>query len=67
MYSVAIEVDDVDAAVHDLRERDIRVAGPEHGAWIGSRIARIDPASAASTPCSATTRRSPRGSPSASR
>jgi len=47
MYSVAIEVDDVDAAVHDLRERDIRVAGPEHGAWIGSRIARIDPASAA--------------------
>lgn len=46
MYSVAIGVDDVDAAVHDLRGRDIRIAGPEHGAWLGSRIARVDPASA---------------------
>lgn len=46
MYSLAIGVDDVDAAVHDLRAAGLRVAGPEVGTWIGTRLARIEPASA---------------------
>ncbi len=46
MYSLAVSVDDLDAATGDLRGGGLRVAGPEVGAWVGTRLARVEPASA---------------------
>ncbi len=41
MYSIAIEVDDLDAAVADLRVKNIIVSDVTYGIFRGTRIARI--------------------------
>ena len=46
MFSISIEVDDLDAAVAYLREKGARVSDPEPGIWPGSRVARVSQASA---------------------
>lgn len=42
MLSVAIEVDDLAAAVRDLRAKGATVSDPEPGIWPGTRVARIN-------------------------
>jgi|GEM_PF-58669 len=42
MFSVAIEVDDLDAAVGDLRAKHVLVSDPEPGVWPDTRVARIN-------------------------
>ncbi len=42
MFSLSIEVDDLDAAVRYLRERGAPVSTPEAGVWPGTRVARIN-------------------------
>lgn len=42
MFSISIEVEDLDAAVRALRERDVPVSTPEVGVWPGTRVARIN-------------------------
>lgn len=42
MYGIAIQVDDIAAAVADLRAKGVSVSDVEYGAWPGTRIARID-------------------------
>ena len=46
MYAIAIEVDDIVAAVADLRAKGVDVSDVEYGAWAGTRVARIDRAAA---------------------
>jgi len=42
MYSLALEVDDLDAAVRDLRAKGVPVSEPEPGIWPGTRVARVN-------------------------
>lgn len=42
MYAIAIDVDDIAAAVSDLRAKGVDVSDVEYGAWPGTRVARID-------------------------
>jgi methylmalonyl-CoA epimerase len=42
MFSIAVEVDDLDAALADLRAKGVRVSDAEPGVWPGTRIARIN-------------------------
>ncbi len=46
MYAIAIEVDDIIAAIRDLRAKGVMVSDVEYGAWPGTRVARIDRAAA---------------------
>jgi len=46
MFSLAIEVDDLEAAVAELRGRGVQVSDPEPGVWEGTRLARISRQSA---------------------
>jgi methylmalonyl-CoA epimerase len=46
MFSLAIEVDDLEAAVAGLRARGVQVSDPEPGVWEGTRVCRIDRQSA---------------------
>ena len=46
MFSISLEVDDLDDAVRYLRSKDAKVSAPEPGIWPGSRVARINHASA---------------------
>ena len=46
LFSLCIEVDDLEAAVAELRGRGVEVSDPEPGAWEGTRLARISPQSA---------------------
>jgi len=46
MYAISIEVDNIDEAVRDLRVKGVAVTEPEFGVREGTRVARIDPASA---------------------
>ena len=46
LFSISIEVDDLDAAVGYLRGKGARVSAPEPGIWPGSRVARISQSSA---------------------
>lgn len=46
MFSISLQVDDLDAAVATLRARGLPVSDPEAGAWPGTRLARIPRASA---------------------
>lgn len=46
LFSISIEVDDLDAAVAYLREKGARVSDPEPGIWPGSRVARVSRESA---------------------
>lgn len=41
MFSLSLEVDDLDAAISHLRGRGIDVSDPEPGIWPGSRVARV--------------------------
>ena len=42
MFSIAVEVDNLDAAVADLRAKSVAVSDIEPGVWPGTRIARIN-------------------------
>lgn len=46
MFSVALEVDDVDAAVAELRANGVEISDPEAGVLPKTRVARIPRASA---------------------
>lgn len=46
MFSISLQVDDLDAAVASLRERAVEVSDPEPGVLPGTRVARIPRASA---------------------
>jgi catechol 2,3-dioxygenase-like lactoylglutathione lyase family enzyme len=46
MYSISVRVDSLDAAVADLQAKGIAVSAPEPGIWPGTRVARINKASA---------------------
>jgi methylmalonyl-CoA epimerase len=41
VFSLAIEVDDLEAAVAELRGQGVRVSDPEPGVWEGTRVAGI--------------------------
>ena len=41
LFSISIEVDDLDGAVSYLRGKGARVSDPEPGIWPGSRVARV--------------------------
>jgi len=45
LFSISIEVDDLDEAVAYLRGKGARVSDPEQGIWPGSRVARVSQAS----------------------
>ena len=46
MFSLAIEVDDLEVAVAELRGRGVQVSDPEPGVWEGTRLACISRQSA---------------------
>ncbi len=46
LHSLSIEVDNLDEAVGYLRGKGAEVSEPEQGIWPGSRVARVDRASA---------------------
>ena len=46
MFSLSVEVADLDAAVRDLQAKGVALSGPEPGVWPGTRLARIPRASA---------------------
>ena len=46
MFSLSLEVDDLDATVQQLRARGVTVSDPEPGAWPNTRLARIPRAAA---------------------
>jgi methylmalonyl-CoA epimerase len=46
VFSLAIEVDDLEAAVAGLRDRGVEVSDPEPGVWEGTRLARVSRRSA---------------------
>ncbi len=45
LFSMSIEVDDLEEAVAYLRGKGARVSDPEPGIWAGSRVARVSPSS----------------------
>jgi len=45
LFSISIEVDDLDGAVAYLRGKGARVSDPKQGIWPGSRVARVSQAS----------------------
>ncbi len=45
LFSISVEVDDLDGAVGYLRGKGARVSDPEPGIWPGSRVARVSQAS----------------------
>jgi methylmalonyl-CoA epimerase len=46
LFSVSIEVDDLDEAVAHLRGKGADVSDPKQGIWPGSRVARVSQSSA---------------------
>jgi len=42
LFSISLEVDDLDDAVGYLQSKAVRVSAPEPGIWPGSRVARIN-------------------------
>ena len=46
MFSISLEVADLDAAVRELRGKDMPVSDPEAGVLPNTRVARIPPAKA---------------------
>ncbi|HUF54721.1 MAG TPA: VOC family protein [Dehalococcoidia bacterium] len=46
LFSISVEVDDLDAAVEHLRGRGAKVSDPEPSIWPGARLARINHESA---------------------
>lgn len=45
MFSISLEVDDLEAAVEYLRGKGAVVSAPEAGIWPGSRVARVNQSS----------------------
>lgn len=45
LFSLSLEVDDLEAAVAYLRDRGATVSDPEPGIWPDTRVARVSPAS----------------------
>jgi methylmalonyl-CoA epimerase len=45
LFSISVEVDDLDEAVAYLREKGARVSDPEQGIWPRSRVARVSQSS----------------------
>jgi len=50
MLSISIEVDDLAAAVADLRRRGVVVSDPQEGPWPATQVAHISPKSAHGVP-----------------
>jgi methylmalonyl-CoA epimerase len=50
IFSISIEVDDLDDAVAFLRDKGATVSDPEDGIWPGSRVARVSQQSAHGVP-----------------
>jgi methylmalonyl-CoA/ethylmalonyl-CoA epimerase len=50
LFSVSIEVDDLDEAVAYLRGKGTQVSDPEPGIWPGSRVARVSETSTHGVP-----------------
>src|SRR4030042_166569 len=50
MFSLSIEVDDLEATVAELRGRSVDVSDPEPGVLEGTRVARLSPQSARGVP-----------------
>ncbi len=46
MFSISLQVDEIEKTVADLRARGVDVSDPEPGAWPNTRLARIPRASA---------------------
>lgn len=46
MYGVSLTVDDLDAAIADLRAKGVMVSDAEYGAWPGTRVARVNKSAA---------------------
>ena len=46
LFSMSVEVDDLDGAVAYLRGKGASVSDPEQGIWPGSRVARVSQSSA---------------------
>ena len=42
LFSISVEVEELEAAVEHLRGRDVRVSDPEPSIWPGARVARIN-------------------------
>ena len=42
MFSISVEVEDLDEAVSFLRDKDVKVSDPEASIWPGPRLARIN-------------------------
>jgi catechol 2,3-dioxygenase-like lactoylglutathione lyase family enzyme len=42
MFSISVEVEDLDEAVSFLRDKDVKVSDPEASIWPGARLARIN-------------------------
>lgn len=42
LFSISLEVEDLDAAIAHLRERGATVSDPEPSIWPGARVARIN-------------------------
>lgn len=42
MFSISLEVDDLDEVVSYLRDKGVQVSDPEPGIWPNSRVARIN-------------------------
>ena len=62
MLSISIEVDDLTAAVADLRRRGVAVSDPQEGPWPGTQVACISPESAHGVPIELVSRiRGPEG------
>jgi len=46
MFSISLAVDDIEAAVRDLRAKGVEVSDAEPGVWPGTRVARVNKAAA---------------------
>jgi len=42
MFSISVEVENLDEAVSFLRDKDVKVSDPEASIWPGARLARIN-------------------------
>ena len=59
MFSLSLEVADLDAAVAELRAKGFAISGPDAGLLPGTRIARFDPAAACGVRLSLIERKTP--------
>ena len=50
LFSISVEVDDLNEAVTYLRDKGAQVSDPEQGIWPGSRVARVSQSSTHGVP-----------------